>query len=100
MSAAGVPEFVNQQILDFFGKSEEELRNWASLLHPEDRDRVVGLWGDCAATGHPFVTEVRALRADGVYRWIHARGLPLRDTNGRIVRWYNLLTDIDDHKRA
>jgi len=100
MSAAGVPEFVNQQILDFFGKSEEELRNWASLLHPEDRDQVVGLWGDCAATGHPFVTEVRALRADGVYRWIHARGLPLRDTNGRIVRWYNLLTDIDDHKRA
>jgi transcriptional regulator with GAF, ATPase, and Fis domain len=35
-----------------------------------------------------------------VYRWFHARGRPQRDAGGRIVRWYNLVTDIDDRKRA
>ena len=35
-----------------------------------------------------------------MYRWFQSRGLPLRDTEGRIVRWYNLLTDIDDRKHA
>jgi C4-dicarboxylate-specific signal transduction histidine kinase len=28
------------------------------------------------------------------------RGLPLRDRQGQIVRWYFLLTEIDDRKRA
>jgi hypothetical protein len=40
----------------------------------------------------------RLRRADGVYRWFNSRALPLRDAKGRIVRWYNLLTDIDERK--
>jgi PAS domain S-box-containing protein len=50
--------------------------------------------------GEPLDVEHRVLRADGAYRWLHARGLPLRDTGGRIVRWYTLLTDIDERKHA
>src|SRR5262249_7206167 len=100
MTAAGAVEFVNRQILDFFGKPVEELERWDMLLHPDDRSRVVDLWTHSVATGEPFDVEVRALRADGTYRWLHSRALPLRDTNGNIVRWHNLLTDIDDRKRA
>src|SRR4029077_17247471 len=37
---------------------------------------------------------------DGVYRWFQSRGFPLRDASGRIVRWYNLLVDVDGRKRA
>jgi hypothetical protein len=51
-------------------------------------------------TGHPYEVEHRILGADGVYRWFHVRGLPLRDAEGRIVRWYNLVTDIEDRRRA
>src|SRR5262249_61345784 len=47
-----------------------------------------------------FEFEVRCRRFDGVYRWFQSRGFPLRDANGRIVRWYNLLIDIDERKRA
>ena len=43
---------------------------------------------------------MRFLGADEKYRWFHVRGLPVRDTNGRIVRWYALHIDIDDRKRA
>jgi PAS domain S-box-containing protein len=35
-----------------------------------------------------------------VYRWLQVRGLPLRDSTGQIVRWYVLLADVDDRKRA
>jgi formate hydrogenlyase transcriptional activator len=38
--------------------------------------------------------------ADGEYRWLHARGVPLRDEHGKVLRWYGILTDIDDRKRA
>ena len=52
------------------------------------------------ASGEPFELEVRGRRFDGAYRWFQSRGLPLKDANGRIVRWYNLLIDIDERKRA
>jgi PAS domain S-box-containing protein len=100
MTATGGVEFVNHQILDFFGKTLEELNDWDVLIHPDDRSRVVDLWTRSVATGEPFDAEHRVLGADGTYRWLHARGLPLRDINGNIVRWYNLLTDIDERKRA
>ena len=100
MTAAGAVEFVNRQILDFFGKTVDELERWDMLLHPDDRPRVVDLWTHSVATGEPFDVEVRALRADGTYRWLHSRALPLRDTNGNVVRWHNLLADIDERKRA
>ena len=38
-SATGAPEFVNQQMLEFFGQSIEQLPDWSSLLPPDDRER-------------------------------------------------------------
>ena len=97
---AGEPEFVNRQTMDFFGKSLEESTDWSAFLHPEDRESVVGRWLHSVETGQPFDGEFRARRADGVYRWLHSRVNPLRDPEGRIVRWYNLITDVDDRKQA
>ena len=99
---AGEVEFVNRQILEYFGKTMEELKRWGTgdATHPEDLPRVVELFTHSIASGDPFEWEVRARRFDGVYRWFQSRGFPLRDTNGHIVRWYNLLIDIDERKRA
>ena len=98
----GELEFVNRQILDYFGKTLEELKGWGTggTIHPEDLPRVVERFTHSIASGEPFEFEVRTRRFDGVYRWFQSRGSPLRDTNGHIVRWYNLLIDIDDRKRA
>ena len=98
----GEVEFVNRQILEYFGKTLEELKRWGTggTTHPEDLPRVVELFTQSIASGDPFEFEVRARRFDGVYRWFQSRGFPLRDTNGHIVRWYNLLIDIDERKRA
>jgi PAS domain S-box-containing protein len=95
-------ESVNRQFLEYFGRTMEELTHWGTgdAAHPEDLPHVVELLSKSIASGDPFDFEVRARRFDGVYRWFQSRGLPLRDTSGRIVRWYNLLIDIEDRKRA
>jgi formate hydrogenlyase transcriptional activator len=99
-AATGEPEFVNRQMLEFFGQSLEQLPDWTSLIHQDDRERVVNLWRRSVETGQPYDVEHRARRADGVFRWLHSRGLPLRDAEGRIIRWCIMLTDVDDRKRA
>jgi PAS domain S-box-containing protein len=40
------------------------------------------------------------LGKDGKYRWFLVRYNPLRDDQGRIIRWYATGTDIDDRKQA
>src|SRR5207302_4333430 len=102
LSAAGEVEAVNRQVLEYFGKTMEELKNWATsnVVHPDDLPCVVDSWKHSIETGQPYDLELRQRRADGVYRWFQSRALPTRDTEGRITGWYMLLTDIDDRKRA
>jgi PAS domain S-box-containing protein len=101
-NAAGEVELVNRQVLEYFGKTTEELRNWATsdAIHPDDLPRMIDAYRRSIASGEPRDVETRSRRADGVYRWFHLRSRPQRDAEGRIVRWYNLVTDIDDRKRA
>jgi PAS domain S-box-containing protein len=98
----GEVDFVNGQLLEYFGTTFEDQKRWAGggITHPEDLPRALEVFSNAIASGDPFELEVRARRSDGVYRWLESRGLPLRDTSGRIVNWYNLLIDIDDRKRA
>jgi len=61
---------------------------------------VVMRWFHSVETGDPYDIEHRILGADGVYRWFVVRGLPARDAEGRIVRWYILITNIDERKKT
>ena len=98
----GEVEFVNQQVLDYFGKSLEELKDWRTndAIHPEDFPRALALWAHSVETGDPYQFDERLRRADGAYRWFRVRGRCLHDAHGHVVRWYVLLTDIDEGKRA
>jgi formate hydrogenlyase transcriptional activator len=102
MTPEGDLEFVNNRVLEYFGRTLDELKGWATsdAVHPDDLPQVVAVWTHSVETGDAFDVDERLRGADGAYRWFHIRGLPLRDTEGRIVRWYNLLTDIDERKRA
>jgi len=102
MDPTGEVAFLNNQILEYFGKAGEELKDWskAGVVHPEDLPRVVETFKRSIETGQICEIELRCLRADGVYRWFQSRGRPVRDTDGKITAWYFLLTDIDDRKRA
>jgi formate hydrogenlyase transcriptional activator len=102
MSPSGELEFANQRWLDYHGKTLEEMKGWetSDVIHPDDLPRAATAWKRSVETGQPFENEYRIRRADGVYRWFQGRSLPLRDSEGRIIRWYSLITDIDDRKRV
>jgi PAS domain S-box-containing protein len=97
---AGEVDSVNQPILAYTGKTLEEMRGWPALVHPDDREVATSRWIHSVHTGEPFEAEFRVLGANGLYRWFHARGLPLRGADGQILRWYSLFTDVDDRKHA
>jgi PAS domain S-box-containing protein len=100
LTPRGELEHANQRTLDFFGLPLEALKDWRRVTHPDDVARVDAALQESLRTGIPFDTESRGRRADGIYHWFHARGVPLRDSAGAIVRWCHVLTDIDDRKRA
>ncbi len=102
MSPAGEVDRFNPQILEYFGKTPDELKGWAmsDAVHPDDVPRVIAAFTHSITTGSPYDIEHRCRRRDGVYRWFQVRALPVRDTADRITGWYVLLTDIDDRKRA
>jgi PAS domain S-box-containing protein len=98
----GEIEFLNKKALEYFGRTLEELKEWATsdVVHPDDLPHFVAAWRDSVETGNPFEIDHRLRRADGAYRWFHSRGLSPRDRQDRIIRWYHLLTDIDDRVKA
>jgi PAS domain S-box-containing protein len=98
----GEVETVNRPLLEYFGRSLEEQKNWetTNMVHPEDLPHTLELFKRAIASGIPFQHELRMRRFDGEYRWFENRGVPIRDDTGRIARWYVLLTDIEDRKRA
>ena len=102
MTPDGVLEIVNRPILEYFGKTAEELKEWTTTdaVHPDDLPRVLSAWRHSIESGQLFTDEHRQRRSDGVYRWFQVQGLPVRDEEGRIVRWCVLQTDIDERKRA
>ena len=88
ITPTGQVEALNQPVLDYFGKSFEELTGWAASdpVHPDDLPHVIEVRQKALERGETYEVESRHRRADGVYRWFHVRGLPLKDTDGRILR--------------
>src|SRR5262249_14682358 len=101
-SAGGDAEFLNRQTLEYFGKTNEQLKDWAliDIVHPDDLPRVIEARIKSLEAGQIYEVEHRCRRFDGVYRWFQVRGLPVRNAEGTITAWYLLLTDIDDRKKA
>ena len=99
----GSDTFVNRRWAEFTGLSAEDsaASGWTAAVHPEDRQAICGEVARIPC--HWRAVRIRgalSCAADGEYRWLLARAVPFRDVHGKIVRWYGLLTDIEDRKRA
>jgi PAS domain S-box-containing protein len=101
----GTPDFVNQiwleytrQALDFVQSNPEA---WMTALHPEDRERTSRSFWDGVRSGQGFTIEARFRRVhDGTYRWHLNRAVPLRDAEGKVLRFVGTSTDIEDLKQS
>jgi formate hydrogenlyase transcriptional activator len=95
--------YANRVALDQTGLTTEEVNEEGFLtraFHPDDVDRVRAERHEGLLRGDPFEYEMRALRKAGLYRWQLIQYNPLKDEQGRIIRWYATATDIDDRKRT
>ncbi len=98
----GYIDYFNRGWLDFFGKSLDDVCGWrwTETVHPDDVAAIVQKWHAALASGEPFEIETRVRRADGSYRALLHRKLPLRDEHGNIVKWFGSSIDIEDRKCA
>ncbi|MCE5185684.1 MAG: PAS domain-containing sensor histidine kinase [Planctomycetaceae bacterium] len=74
--------------------------NWLPAVHPDDAERVKNLRIESLASGRPFYAEVRLITRSGEARWHVARAVPVKDEQGRVIRWYGTATDIHELKQA
>jgi PAS domain S-box-containing protein len=102
LTPTGGVDFVNDALLEYCGRTLEELQQWGTsdAVHPDDLPRVIQLFTHAIASGEPYDFEARLRRFDGAYRWFQVRGLPVRDASGAILRWQALHIDIDERKRT
>jgi PAS domain S-box-containing protein len=100
--ADGTDVFIGKRFVEYSGLSADKARRsgWKATAHPDDVDEHVSKWRSSLVSGEPIEIETRFRRADGEYRWFLARAVPLRDDRGNILKWYEVLTDIEDRKRA
>ena len=98
----GKNEWVNRRWVEYSGLSPEASSGsgWRSTVHPDDLVEHEKKWRRSLASGEPFENEARRRSANGEYRWFLVRSVPLRDEQGRILKWYGTLTDIEDRKHA
>ncbi|HWD47876.1 MAG TPA: ATP-binding protein [Actinomycetota bacterium] len=99
----GAPLYANPQYEQMTGWTAEEMgrRNfWKSILHPEDRDRVVAEEARCEQTGEPFDMEYRYYTKSGELLWVRDRCVLVRDEAGEPLFWQGVSVDITDTKRA
>ncbi|MCX7361752.1 MAG: response regulator [Alphaproteobacteria bacterium] len=98
----GANIYLNQHWVDYTGRSREDSAGdgWLEPFHPDDKDVVWRTWQKAVADAGIYSLECRLRRADGAYRWWLVRGLPLRDGEGKILKWLGTCTDIHDLKET
>lgn len=92
-------DYFNARWYEYIGVDARPEEGWNAYFHPEDHERWFSTWEQARARGEPYETEYRLRHRGGDYRWVLARGLPLKDASGQITRWFGTITDIDDSYR-
>jgi PAS domain S-box-containing protein len=97
------PLFANRRELEYTGLTLQQVQSRdavAKTFHPEDLKKLEVIRERGRSEGAAFEMEARIRASDGQYRWFLIRDNPLRDEQGRVLRWYGTRTDIEDRRRA
>ncbi len=98
--SGGRNDYYNQRWREFASLPDGPIEpfKWQEFLHPDDLDRVVKSWQHALETEERYDIECRLLHHSGDYRWGRAIALPIRDPDGRVIRWIGTMTDINEAK--
>jgi two-component system CheB/CheR fusion protein len=100
-SAKGEYDYFNRQWYNYTGFSPEESgqQYWKPAIHADDLPKTIAKWGDSIRDGVPFKTDIRLRAADGAYRWHLVNALPFKNSEGDVVAWFGVSTDIEEQKK-
>jgi PAS domain S-box-containing protein len=98
----GYHDYYNARWYEFTGvpAGSTDGEGWNGIFHPEHQERAWATWRRSLETGEPYEIEYRLRHHSGEYRWTLGRAMPMRGSDGRIVRWIGTCTDIHDAKRV
>jgi len=98
--ADGRRDYISDRFYEYTGAKTGSASGfgWLDYLHPEDTGRSMTEWLQSTESGNNYESEYRMRGKDGQYRWFRARAVPIRDTDGSIVKWYGACSDIHDSK--
>jgi PAS domain S-box-containing protein len=96
----GFHDYYNARWYEYTGvpAGSTDGEGWNGMFHPDDQERAWDVWRQSLKSGEPYEIEYRLRHHSGEYRWTLGRALPMRDSEGRIIRWIGTCTDIHEAK--
>ena len=90
------------ELAAYTGMQPEDVRGWGWLeaVHPGDRDAVRAAWRRAVAARQVMEQEYRLRRADGAWRRVSVRAVPVLEEDGRVREWVGATTDVTDRRRV
>jgi PAS domain S-box-containing protein len=100
-AADGRNLYASVSFLNLVGITQEQCSNfgWGDVLHPDDAERTIAAWKECARTGKNWDIEHRFRGVDGLWHDVLARGVAVRNEMGEITHWAGINLDISRLKR-
>ncbi len=98
--ADGTRDYISSRFYEYTGAEPGSAVGfgWLEYLHPDDKEHSLAHWMRCVQSGEAYESEYRIRGVDRQYRWFRARAVPLRDPEGKIIKWYGTCSDIHDSK--
>jgi PAS domain S-box-containing protein len=93
----GIEQVVGYPAHELIGN---RVRNWSTLIHPDDRERCERLTREGVNHRMPFVLEYRVLHREGSTRWVSERAQPVYDDDGQPLYLDGVVFDITERKAA
>ena len=94
--------YASDSFLRLVGLTQEQCSEfgWGEVLHPDDAERTISAWKECVRTMGVWDIEHRFRGVDGNYHPVLARGVPVRNQEGRVTCWAGINLDISRLKNA
>lgn len=94
----GLHTYYSKRWYEYTGLTEEESlgEGWKNPFHADDMLLTKERWHESLTTGNEYITEYRCQSKEGEWRWMLGRAVPMRDDDGKIVKWFGTCTDIHE----
>jgi PAS domain S-box-containing protein len=94
--------WINRRYTEYTGLTLDDVRagRGMQLLHPDHAERTIRKFRECVRTGEAWEDTFQFRGLDGNYRWFLSRAIPIRDADGKVLRWFGTNTDVTGQREA